>query len=156
MLLLVAVGGALGAIFTLREWGWLFAAGIWAWMLLMPAVEAAEQTVVQRVVPFAQQGRVFGVAMMFEMGAAPITAFLVAPLAEFLVIPYLQSDAGAETWHWLLGEGEARGIGLMFVIAGLASIVIAFLASPQPHLPPAHPQLRRVRAGSRAGRGVTS
>jgi hypothetical protein len=29
-----------------------------------------------------KQGRVFGFAMMFEAGPAPITALLVAPIAE--------------------------------------------------------------------------
>lgn len=128
MLILVIVMGALGALFTIRESWLLYAAGIWLYMMLIPGVEAAEQTVIQKVVPYRTQGRVFGFAAAFEAAAAPITAFLIAPIAEFLIIPYMATDEGASTWSWLLGEGHARGIALVFLVAGLAMIVIALLA----------------------------
>lgn len=128
MLLLVAGMGVLGALFTIREWWVPYAVGIWAYMALVPAVEAAEQTVIQRIVPFRTQGRVFGFAAAFEAAAAPVTAFLIAPIAEFLVIPYMESSAGQGTWGWLLGDGDARGIALVFVFGGLAMVVIAALA----------------------------
>ena len=128
MLLLVIVMGLLGAIFTIRESWLLYAVGIWAYMVIIPAVEASEQTVIQKVVPFKTQGRVFGFAAAFEAGAAPITAFLIAPIAEFLIIPYMRTDAGERTWSWLLGTGEARGIALVFLAAGVIMMILAALA----------------------------
>jgi len=98
MLLLVMFMGLLGALFTLRDWWWLYAGGIWIYMMLIPAVEAAEQTVIQKVVPFRTQGRVFGFAAAFESAAAPVTAFLIAPIAEFAIIPYMESDSGRATY----------------------------------------------------------
>ena len=68
--------------------------------------------------PFATQGRVFGFAAAFESAAAPITAFLIAPIAQFRIIPYMDSEAGQADFGWLLGEGEARGIALVFLVAG--------------------------------------
>lgn len=128
MLLVVAGMGLLGAFFTIREWWWLYAAGIWLYMALVPAVEAAEQTVIQKVVPFRRQGRVFGFAAAVESAAAPITAFLIAPIAEFWIIPFMDSDAGQEAWGWALGEGDARGIALVFLFAGLVMVALALLA----------------------------
>jgi DHA3 family multidrug efflux protein-like MFS transporter len=128
MLILVIVMGALGALFTIRESWLLYAAGIWLYMTIIPAVEAAEQTVIQKVVPFRTQGRVFGFAQAFEAGAAPITAFAIAPIAQFLIIPYMTDGAGPSTWGWLLGAGDARGIALVFLFAGVAMIVIALLS----------------------------
>ena len=128
MLILVICTGILGAGFTIREWWWLYAAGIWIFMMLIPAVEAAEQTVIQKVVPYSVQGRVFGFAMTFEAAAAPITAFMIAPLAEFLIIPYMKSAEGQQNWGWLLGEGNARGIAMVFLISGLASILLGLVA----------------------------
>jgi DHA3 family multidrug efflux protein-like MFS transporter len=125
MLLLVAAMGLLGATFTLREWWPLYAGGIFAYMLLIPAVEASEQTVIQKVVPFRRQGRVFGFAQALESAAAPVTAFLIAPLTQFLIIPYMASDAGAATWGWLLGDGSARGIALVFLFSGVVMIGLA-------------------------------
>ncbi|WBU39419.1 MFS transporter [Homoserinibacter sp. YIM 151385] len=128
MLFLLMVMGLLGALFTIRDWWWIYVLGIWLYMSLVPAIEAAEQTVIQRVVPFRTQGRVFGFAQAFESAAAPVTAFLIAPIAQFAIIPYMDSTAGKEAFGWLLGEGEARGIALVFLVAGLVMIVIAALA----------------------------
>lgn len=128
MLLVVIAMGLLGAVFMLREWWPLYVVGIWIYMMLVPPVEAAEQTVIQKVVPFRRQGRVFGTAAAMEASAAPITAFLIAPIAEFLIIPFMDSPAGQRQWGWLLGEGEARGIALVCLFAGLIMVVAAGIA----------------------------
>lgn len=128
MLWLVIAMGALGAVFTLRDWWWLYVVGIWIYMALIPPVEAAEQTVIQKVVPYATQGRVFGFAAAFESAAAPITSFLIAPLADFAIIPYMEGADGRATWGALLGDGESRGIALVFFFAGLFMVVAASLA----------------------------
>lgn len=128
MLLAVVVTGIVGATLALREWSWPFVLGIWLFMLVFPAVEAAEQTVIQKVVPFEKQGRVFGLAMTFEAAAAPITSFLIAPAAEFWIVPYIDSDVGHARWSWLLGEGEGRGIAFVFFWAGIVIVVAALAA----------------------------
>ncbi|NQD89084.1 MFS transporter [Paenarthrobacter sp. CM16] len=128
MLIAVMIMGLIGALFTVREWAWLYIAGIWLYMALVPVVEAAEQTVIQKVVPLPRQGRVFGFAMAFESAAAPITAFLIAPIAQFWIIPYARSSEGAAQLEPLLGEGISRGIALVFLAAGLIMIAVALLA----------------------------
>ena len=128
MLLIVMAMGLLGAVFKLRVWWPLNAIGIWHYMMMVPPVEAAEQTVIQKVVPYARQGRVFGMAQAMEAAAAPVTAFLIAPIAEFLIIPYMRGEQGRMQWGWLLGEGEARGIALVCLFAGLIMVVAAGLA----------------------------
>ena len=132
MLLLAMAMGVLGMVFTLREWAWLYVAGTWLYMALIPAVEAAEQTVIQRVVPYRQQGRVFGFARMFEAAAAPVTSLMIGPIAEFFVIPYMRTDEGEATWEWLLGEGDSRGIALIFVVGGFLAVVLALVAMLMP------------------------
>jgi len=130
-MLLVNVGVAiLGALFTIREWWLLYAVGIWIFMAIMPIAEAAEQTIIQRVVPFKRQGRVFGFAQSVESASTPISAFLIGPIAEFIIIPYMNTTAGKETFGWLLGDGQARGIALVFFFASallLAVVLIAFM-----------------------------
>ncbi|HEY0643976.1 MAG TPA: MFS transporter [Nocardioides sp.] len=128
-LLLVNVGvAALGMTFTLREWAWLYVLGLFAFMCIIPAAEAAEQTILQRVVPFRTQGRVFGFAQSVELAASPISAFLIGPIAEFWLIPYMESSSGRSAWGWLLGTGEARGIALVFLGAGMIMLVTVLLA----------------------------
>ncbi|MGY3127897.1 DHA3 family multidrug efflux protein-like MFS transporter [Agrococcus sp. UYP33] len=128
LLLVVIAMGVLGALFAVREQWWLYAGGIWLYMCLIPAAEAAEQTVIQRVVPLSRQGRVFGFAMAFESAAAPITAFLIAPIAEFWVIPWARSGEGSATLEPWLGTGSTRGIALVFVIGGAIMVLAAMLA----------------------------
>lgn len=81
MLLINIVVGVVGMTFTIRELWWLYMAGIFIYMCFIPAIEAAEQTIVQRVVPFKRQGRVFGFAQSIEAAATPISAFLIGPIA---------------------------------------------------------------------------
>jgi DHA3 family multidrug efflux protein-like MFS transporter len=128
MLIAVILMGVLGAVFTVREWAWLYIAGIWLYLVLVPFVEAAEQTVIQQVVPLQRQGRVFGFAMAFESAAAPVTAFLIAPIAQIWIIPYARSAEGAAQLSPLLGEGTSRGIALVFLVAGIIMIAAALLA----------------------------
>ena len=128
LLYAVIVMGAVGGLFTIREWWWVFVTGVWVYMVIVPIAEAAEQTIIQRVVPYKKQGRVFGFAQAFESAAAPITAFIVAPIAEFLIIPYVNSAEGKNSVGWLLGEGEARGIALVFLFSGLIMVLAACMA----------------------------
>ena len=118
----------LGMTFAIRELWWVYAFGILVFMCLMPIAEASEQTIVQRVVPFEKQGRVFGFAASFESAAAPVSSFLIGPLAQFWLIPYMNSQAGKDTFGWLLGPGEARGIALAFVGASVVMLVVVLLA----------------------------
>jgi len=128
-LLLVNVGIAIiGLTFTAREWAWLYVLGIFAFLAIMPVAEASEQTILQRVVPFRSQGRVFGFAQSVELAASPISAFLIGPIAEFALIPYMESAEGRDTWAWLVGQGEARGIALVFMLAGAIMLVTVLLA----------------------------
>lgn len=128
LLLAITVMALIGALFTIREWSWLFITGMWLYMILIPVIEAAEQTTIQRVVPYEKQGRVFGFAQALESSAAPLTAFLIAPIAQFFVIPYMKSDAGNTQLGWLVGEGEARGIALIFLASGLLMLIVALIA----------------------------
>src|SRR5690606_38299130 len=75
-------------VFTIQPSIWLLAAGCFVWMFLGPYAEAAEHTTLQKVVPPERQGRVFGFAQSVEQAAAPLTAFMIGPLTEFVVIPF--------------------------------------------------------------------
>lgn len=128
MLLINIAVAILGATFTIREWWWLYALGIWIFMALMPMAEAAEQTIIQRVVPFKRQGRVFGFAQSVESASTPISAFLIGPIAEFIIIPYMNTPAGQDAYGWLLGSGQARGIALVFFFASLIMLAVVLIA----------------------------
>jgi DHA3 family multidrug efflux protein-like MFS transporter len=118
----------IGMLFTIREFWLLNVIGIFLYMCLIPIIEATEQTIIQRVVPLKRQGRVFGFAASIESAAAPLTALLIGPLAQYVIIPYTNSPQGSDQWNWLLGTGDARGIAAIFLLAGFIMLIAALLA----------------------------
>jgi DHA3 family multidrug efflux protein-like MFS transporter len=102
--------------------------GMAIWLCLIPAAEAAEQTILQKLIPPDRQGRVFGFAQSVEQAAAPLTAFLVGPLAELLFIPFMTTGAGVELIGGWFGTGADRGIALVFIVAGVLGLTATLLA----------------------------
>lgn len=104
--------------------------GIFIWLFCSPFIEACEHTLIQKLVPFEKQGRVFGFASSVETSAMPITAFLIGPIAQFWAIPFMSSGGlGASLIGGWFGVGEARGLALIFTLAGLIGLIITLLAS---------------------------
>jgi DHA3 family multidrug efflux protein-like MFS transporter len=115
-------------VFTLKASIVLLGVGMFVWLCLIPAVEAAEQTILQKVVPPERQGRVFGFAQSVEQAASPITAFLIGPIAQLIFIPFMTTGAGADTIGSWFGTGTDRGLALLFTVAGLIGLAVTLLA----------------------------
>jgi len=121
------------ALFPIRSSIVLLTIGMVVWLSLMPAIEAGEQTVLQRAIPYERQGRVFGFAQLVENAASPLTAFLVAPLAEVVFMPLMTDGRGADLIGDWYGVGPDRGLALMFTLAGLLGVAVttaALLSKP--------------------------
>ena len=106
----------------------LLTIGMFLYMLVVPYIEASEQTVLQRVVPYERQGRVFGFAQSVEQSASPLTAFLISPLAQFVFIPFMTDGAGVDLIGGWFGTGADRGIALVFTVTGAIGLVLTVLA----------------------------
>lgn len=115
-------------LFTIQPWLWLLIAGMFVYMCTAPYIEASEQTVIQKVVPYERQGRVFGFAQSVEQMASPVTAFLIAPLTQFVFIPFMTNGAGAMAIGEWFGTGPARGIALVFVVVGCIGLAVTTIA----------------------------
>ena len=115
-------------LFPLRSSILLLAVGMFIYQLLLPYAEAAEQTVLQKVVPYERQGRVFGFAQSVEQAASPLTAFLISPIAQFVFIPFMTDGAGARTFGDWFGTGTDRGLALVFMLAGVLGLFATVLA----------------------------
>lgn len=128
LLLVNLITWAVCCVFTIQPSIWLLAAGCFVWMLLAPYAEAAEHTTLQKVVPLERQGRVFGFAQSVEQSASPLTAFLIGPLTQFVVIPFMTDGAGASAIGSWFGTGPDRGIALVFTVAGILGVIVTILA----------------------------
>ena len=119
---------AVTLLFPLQSSIVLLAAGLYVYMLLVPYAEAAEQTVLQKVVPYERQGRVFGFAQSVEQAASPLTAFLISPVTQFVFIPFMTDGWGARTIGDWFGTGADRGIALVFVLTGIVGLIATGMA----------------------------
>ncbi len=128
LLLVNLVLWSVTVLFPLRSSIVILAVGMMIFMLLQPFAEAAEQTILQRVVPYERQGRVFGFAQSIEQAASPLTAFLIGPITQFAVVPFMTDGAGADLIGGWFGTGQARGIALVFVVTGLLGVTATLLA----------------------------
>jgi DHA3 family multidrug efflux protein-like MFS transporter len=115
-------------LFPLRSSVVPLAVGNYIYMLLVPYAEAAEQTILQKVVPYERQGRVFGFAQSVEQAASPLTAFLISPIAQFVFIPFMTDGAGARMIGGWFGTGADRGLALVFVLTGMVGLIATALA----------------------------
>ncbi|MCP8882097.1 MFS transporter [Devosia sp. XJ19-1] len=115
-------------VFTVVSSYWLLVAGCFVWMFLAPYAEAAEHTTLQKVVPLERQGRVFGFAQSVEQSASPLTAFLIGPLTQFVVIPFMTDGAGADAIGGWFGTGADRGMALVFTVAGVIGLIVTIIA----------------------------
>jgi DHA3 family multidrug efflux protein-like MFS transporter len=116
------------SVFTLQASIVLLAIGMFVWLCLIPAVEAAEQTILQKVVEPERQGRVFGFAQSVEQAASPITAFLIGPVAQLIFIPFMTTGTGVDLIGSWFGTGTDRGLALLFTVAGLIGLAVTLFA----------------------------
>lgn len=128
LLLVNVVVWAGASVFTIQASFALLVSGCFLWMALGPVAEAAEQTTLQKVVPLERQGRVFGFAQSMEQAASPLTAFLIGPLTQFIVIPFMTDGAGARSIGGWFGTGPDRGIALVFTVAGIVGVLVSIAA----------------------------
>jgi DHA3 family multidrug efflux protein-like MFS transporter len=120
------------SLFTLQASVILLSVGLFVWLCLIPVVEAAEQTILQKVVPPERQGRVFGFAQSVEQSASPVTSLLIGPIAQLIFIPFMTVGAGVDLIGPWFGTGTDRGLALLFTAAGVIGLVVTLIAMRSP------------------------
>lgn len=115
-------------IFPIQHSIVLLAIGIFIWVCLVPFIEATEHTIIQKIVPLERQGRVFGFAQSVEVAASPVAAFIIGPVAQFILIPFMTTGAGVELIGEWFGVGPGRGMALVFMIAGFVGLAVTLIA----------------------------
>lgn len=114
--------------FTIQPSIILLMIGMYIYLSIVPFIEAAEHTIIQKVVPAERQGRIFGFAQSIEQTASPLTAFLIGPITELVFIPFMTTGAGVALIGSWFGTGENRGIALVFTITGIIGLIVTVLA----------------------------
>jgi DHA3 family macrolide efflux protein-like MFS transporter len=122
----------------------LVAVGQFGFFFCLPIANALGAGIWQRRVPAQAQGRVFSVRRMLARVSVPIAILIAGPLIDHVFKPLLTKHGSlAGSLGHLLGIGPGRGIGLMFVLLGLAMVITTLAGA-------ANPGLRAVERGEPA------
>lgn len=95
-------------------------------MLSLPILNGNSRAMWQTKVPPDIQGRVFSVRRVIGQFTSPIAALIAGPLVENLLQP-MMDEGGALTASFgrLIGVGDGRGTGLLFILVGLGTMLIS-------------------------------
>ena len=131
----IGLGGLLVATMGLDDSVFLVTgAGFWL-MATVAIVNGTSQALWQVKVPPELQGRAFSVRRMLAQMAIPIAYLSAGPLADGVFEPLLAVGGGlAGSVGAAIGTGPGRGIGFMFVLMGLGTVILAAVAYAKPSI----------------------
>ena len=113
----------------------LLGAAAFGFFFCLPIANGCTQALLQRKVDADVLGRVFAVDGVMAGFAMPLGYLIAGPLADRVFEPLLvQGGPLAGSVGAVLGVGPGRGIGLLFVLAGLLCILTAAAAWSYPRL----------------------
>ena len=130
-----ALSGVCFLLMGFRPNFWPIAVGAFGAHLTIAIVLGSNQSLWQTKVAHEAQGRVFAAQQMFAKAVSPLAYLAAGPLAEKVFEPLMGSGGSLNLGlSWIVGLGSGRGIGLMFLLMGLAKIILALLAYLNPRV----------------------
>jgi MFS transporter, DHA3 family, macrolide efflux protein len=117
------------AVTGLRPSPIVIAGGMFFAMIFIPMASGLSAAVFQTKVAPDVQGRVFSMRSMISRAMMPLAYLLAGPLADYVFEPLMRADGGlvSSIIGSILGTGPGRGVGLMFVMAGIAGVIVSGL-----------------------------
>lgn len=101
----------------------------------VPIINGCSQAIWQKKVALDVQGRVFAVTRAIAWSSLPLAYLLAGPLADRVFEPLMVRDGLlANSVGQIIGVGEGRGIGLLFILMGCFSILVTITAYQYPRL----------------------
>ncbi|MCM2389610.1 non-ribosomal peptide synthetase/MFS transporter [Streptomyces albipurpureus] len=125
MLLVVPVLALFCVLTGLRPDLLMVGAGVFGMSASLSLLNGIYLTIVQVKVPQRFHGRVMSLNQLVAWSTLPIGYLLIAPLgSEFLEALMAPGGGLADTVGALLGTGSGRGIGLLYLLLGIAILVL--------------------------------
>jgi MFS transporter, DHA3 family, macrolide efflux protein len=107
----------------------LFGIAAFLFFLGSPLIGGSAQVIFQKKVPPKMQGKVFSLLGAFSISCLPLAYLIAGPLADRIFKPLMTINGLlAGTIGKLIGTGSARGIGLMFIVLGVLTILVTIIA----------------------------
>jgi hypothetical protein len=107
----------------------VIAAGVFGMFLSLTLLNGVYTTIVQVKIPQRYHGRVFALNQMVAFSTLPLGFAVLAPAGTALFEPmFLEGGALADTVGLVIGTGEGRGIGFLYLLLG-ATIALCVLVA---------------------------
>ncbi len=124
----IAIAGVRPSLYLFTIAGFLFCFGL-------PLINGLTQVILQKKVAPNIQGRIFAINGMFLTATPLIAAALFGPLADKIFEPLLAFDGPWATGIGaIIGTGPGRGIGFLFIVIGIVTILTSLLSLQYPPL----------------------
>jgi MFS transporter, DHA3 family, macrolide efflux protein len=108
-------------------------ASFFVFLFLIPMVNSCSQALWQSKVEPTIQGRVFTIRRMLGISLYPLAIIMAGPLVDKVFNPLMEPNGLlADSVGQIIGVGEGRGIGLLFVIIGVLFVIITTAIYLQP------------------------
>jgi MFS transporter, DHA3 family, macrolide efflux protein len=113
----------------------LFALAAFLFFFSLPIVDGSSLAIWQTKVDPGVQGRVLAARHMIAWSALPLAYLVAGPLADHVFEPLLASGGLlASSIGRLIGVGPGRGIGLLFVVMGILTVLVTIAGYFHPRL----------------------
>ena len=112
---------------------WLWCAAAFGSYMMAALMNVNLDTIMRENVPPEMQGRVFSAKGTLQNFTIPIALLLGGLLADTVFEPFMLADSPVQRFlSGFLGTGKGSGIGLMFLIAGIAGMIVSFTRLGKP------------------------
>ncbi|MFJ4905412.1 amino acid adenylation domain-containing protein [Streptomyces sp. NPDC093249] len=126
MLLVVPVLAFFSVLTGLRPDLLVVCAGVFGMSASLSLLNGIYLTIIQVKVPQRFHGRVMALNQLVAWSTLPVGFLLIAPFGSRFLEPLMASGGGlADTVGAVLGVGEGRGTGLLYVLLGAAILLLA-------------------------------
>jgi DHA3 family macrolide efflux protein-like MFS transporter len=114
---------------------WTLGIAVFLVFFCMPITNSCSQAIWQSKTPPDVQGRVFAVRRMIAWIALPLSYVSAGPLADHVFEPLMAEGGGlAGSLGRIIGVGDGRGVGLIYIILGILLLLVSFIAYLYPRL----------------------
>ncbi|MFH8618834.1 amino acid adenylation domain-containing protein [Streptomyces sp. NPDC017979] len=125
MLLVVPVLAFFSVLTGLRPELLVVCAGVFGTSASLSLLNGIYLTIVQVKVPQRFHGRVMALNQLVAWSTLPVGFLLIAPFGTRYLEPLMASDGAlADTLGTVIGTGDGRGIGLLYVLLGAALLLL--------------------------------
>lgn len=131
VMLSLAVAGLMLALAGVARTTSQLAASFFAFMFMLPFVNAASLSIFQAKVSPDVQGRVFAAIGQIAVLTTPFAILIAGPLTDRVAEPAVRSQGWSEV-AWIVGTQAGAGMGLLLVIGGLATATLSLAAYSRP------------------------